>query len=224
MLEFGVTRPVRAKDDLRIVVAHRHRLVAEALERLLADLGLAVLGTACNRKSLLAALPDLVVDALMLDAELDPSGGTLALLEDVRAASPETSIVVLADEFNDGLALAAEEGDLDGLVLTSNAGVDLATTITQVAARHAVFPAGWLTRAHSAAATNPLAHLTPRQREVLHLLAQGLDNDLIAERLYISRNTVKAHVRTIYETLGVHNRVEAARTLAGVRAPGAAAR
>jgi LuxR family transcriptional regulator, maltose regulon positive regulatory protein len=42
-----------------------------------------------------------------------------------------------------------------------------------------------------------------------------MDNDQIAARLYISRNTVKFHVRTIYERLGVHNRVEAARVLAG---------
>jgi len=52
-----------------------------------------------------------------------------------------------------------------------------------------------------AAATNPLVQLSPRQREVLHLLSLGMDNDQIAERLYISRNTVKFHVRTIYGSI-----------------------
>ena len=50
---------------------------------------------------------------------------------------------------------------------------------------------------------------------MLELLSLGMDNDQIAARLYISRNTVKFHVRTIYGRLGVHNRVEAARVLAG---------
>jgi DNA-binding NarL/FixJ family response regulator len=57
--------------------------------------------------------------------------------------------------------------------------------------------------------------LSPRQREVLQLLSLGMDNDQIAARLCLSRNTVKFHVRTIYAHLGVHNRVEAARALAG---------
>jgi DNA-binding NarL/FixJ family response regulator len=71
-------------------------------------------------------------------------------------------------------------------------------------------------------ATSPLVLLSPRQREVLHLLSLGMDNDQIAERLYISRNTVKFHVRTIYGRLGVHNRVEAARVLAGAHVAPAA--
>ncbi len=206
-------------DDVRVVVAHRHRLVAEALQRLLADLGVVVLDTTCDREALLNALPDMVVDTLVLDPRLDRAGGTLALLEDVHAASPTTRIVVVAEALDDELALAAEEGGLDGLVLTSDSGAGLATAIRQVAAKHVVFPAGWLGHAQRSAAANPLAHLTARQREVLHLVAEGMDNHQIAARLYISRNTVKAHVRTIYQSLDVHNRVEAARVLSGASAP-----
>jgi DNA-binding NarL/FixJ family response regulator len=78
-----------------------------------------------------------------------------------------------------------------------------------------VFHAGWMRQIRQSADTSPLGQLSPRQREVLHLLSLGMDNDQIATRLYISRNTVKFHVRTIYGRLGVHNRVEAARVLAG---------
>jgi DNA-binding NarL/FixJ family response regulator len=59
--------------------------------------------------------------------------------------------------------------------------------------------------------------LSERQREVLELMALGLPNELIAERLFISKNTVKFHVAAIYARLGVHNRVEAAHALAAVR-------
>ena len=85
----------------------------------------------------------------------------------------------------------------------------------QVVAGHAVFPAGWLRQVKHSAEASPLGQLSPRQREVLQLLALGMDNDQIAARLYISRNTITFHVRTIYGRLGVHNRVEAARVLAG---------
>ena len=78
-----------------------------------------------------------------------------------------------------------------------------------------MFPAGWLRHVQQSAEASPLGQLSPRQREVLELLSLGMDNDQIAARLYISRNTVKFHVRTIYGRLGVHNRVEAARVLAG---------
>ena len=124
-------------------------------------------------------------------------------------------VVVVADAVDEALSVAARDGDLDGVVLASARGAELAAALAQVAAGHAVFPAGWLRQVRQSAASSPLAQLSPRQREVLELLSLGMDNDQIAARLYISRNTVKFHVRTIYRRLGVHNRVEAARVLAG---------
>jgi DNA-binding NarL/FixJ family response regulator len=202
-------------DALRIAIAHRHRLIADALHELVRGFGASVVAVACDRDMLLRALPDIVLDVLLLDAGLDPAGGTIALLEDVRAADTNARVIVLAERLDDALALLAEEGELEGLVLTSEAATDLAVALNQVARRHVVFPAGWLHHAHRAAVSNPLADLTARQREVLHLVGQGLDNDTIAQRLYVSPNTVKAHLRTIYRVLDVHNRVEAARALAG---------
>ena len=67
-------------------------------------------------------------------------------------------------------------------------------------------------------ARTALETLSSRQLEVLHLLAQGLPNELIAERLFISRNTVKFHVAAIYQRLGVTNRVQAAQALGTSRA------
>jgi len=152
---------------------------------------------------------------LVLDASFDPAAGPLVTLERIRAAAPEVRIVVLAAAPDEMLSIAAREGELDGVVYTSTAGVELAAAIAQVAAGHAVFPAGWLRQVKHVAVSNPLLALSPRQREVLQLLALGMDNQRIAAQLYISRNTVKFHIRTIYERLGVHNRVEAARVLAG---------
>jgi DNA-binding NarL/FixJ family response regulator len=207
---------------VRVVVAHQHELLAEALGRLLDDLGLLVAGSVCDPAALYEHLPQTEADVLLLDAGFDPVAGPLVVLDHIRGVAPNVRIVVLAQALDEMLSIAAREGEVDGVVLTGTAGVELVAAIAQVVAGHAVFPAGWLRQVQEAAATNPLVQLSPRQREVLHLLSLGMDNDQIAERLYISRNTVKFHVRTIYGRLGVHNRVEAARVLAGAPAAPAA--
>ncbi len=199
----------------RVVVAHRHELVAEALGRLLEHLGLEVAGAAGDLDALVGHLPEGSADVLVLDAGFDATAGPIVALQRIRELAPETRVVVLAESLDGMLGVLVREGDLDGVVLASDSGADLVAAIAQVVAGHSVFPAGWMRSARRVAAGTPLSQLSPRQREVLALLALGMDNDQIATRLYISRNTVKFHVRTIYERLGVHNRVEAARVLAG---------
>jgi two-component system response regulator DevR len=191
-------------------------MLAEALGRLLNDLGLTVVATTCDPDALVSQLAGGAADVLVLDSGFHPIGGPLATLERIRAAAPAVRVVVVADEVDEALSVAARDGDLDGVVLASARGAELVAAVTQVGAGHAVFPAGWLRQIRQSAQSSPLAQLSPRQREVLELIALGMDNDQIATRLYISRNTVKFHVRTIYRRLGVHNRVEAARVLVGV--------
>jgi DNA-binding NarL/FixJ family response regulator len=208
-------QPVRQQDhDVRVIVANQSLLLAEALGQLLDDLGLTVVATASDPETLLGRLAEGPVDVLVLDANFHAINGPLVTLERIRGAAPGLSVVVIADAVDEALSVAARDGDLDGVVLASAHGAELATAVAQVVAGHAVFPAGWLRQVREAAGASPLAQLSPRQREVLELLALGMDNDQIAARLYISRNTVKFHVRTIYGRLGVHNRVEAARVLA----------
>jgi DNA-binding NarL/FixJ family response regulator len=200
---------------VRVVIAHHSSLLAEALGRLLDDLGLDVAGSACDLQTLLGRLADASADALVLEAGFDPSSGAVGTLDRIRAVAPELHVVVIADALDEALSMAARDRDLDGVVLASAAGAELVAALGQVVGGHAVFPAGWLRHLQKTAEVSPLGQLSPRQREVLELLSLGMDNDQIAARLYISRNTVKFHVRTIYGRLGVHNRVEAARVLAG---------
>jgi DNA-binding NarL/FixJ family response regulator len=201
--------------DVRVVVAHQSSLLAEALGRLLDDLGVVVVASACDPRELLSRLADASADVLVLDSAFDAGGRPLRMLDRIRAVAPELHVVVIADALDEPLGMVAHDGDVDGVVLASAGGPELVAALVQVVAGHAVFPAGWLRRVGQAAEASPLGQLSPRQREVLELLSLGMDNDQIAARLYISRNTVKFHVRTIYGRLGVHNRVEAARVLAG---------
>jgi len=189
---------------------------AEGLGRLLEHAGVQVAGAACEHDALVELLVRASPDVLVLDSCFDPAAGTLARLQPLRAAAPGARIVVLAQRVDDRLRQAARESEVDGIVLTSCLGSELASAIAQVVAGHAVVPSGCLRPAAAhAVRDDPLAGLSRRQREVLELLALGLDNDEIGRRLYISRNTVKFHLRAIYERLGVRNRVTAARRLAG---------
>ena len=208
--------------DVRVVVANQSPLLAEALGRLLDDLGMTVVTTAWEPDALLSRLVEGPVDVLILDAGFHRVAGALVTLERIRATAPGVRVVVVADAVDEALSVAARDGELDGVVLASARGAELAAAVSQVAAGHSVFPAGWLRQVRESVESSPLALLSPRQREVLELLALGMDNDHIAARLYISRNTVKFHVRTIYRRLGVHNRVEAARVLSGAGAASAA--
>ena len=212
--------PVQAvrqqEHDVRIVVAHQSSLLAEALGRLLDDLGLVVVALGLRPQALLTRLADAAADALVLDAGFDPLGGSLGTLDRIRAVAPELHVVVIADALDEALSVAARDGDLDGVVLASAGGAELVAAVAQVGRRPRGVPrrlaapgpgsrptrARWGSSARASARSCSCSSL-------------GMDNDQIATRLYISRNTVKFHVRTIYGRLGVHNRVEAARVLAG---------
>jgi DNA-binding NarL/FixJ family response regulator len=109
------------------------------------------------------------------------------------------------------------ERHVDGLVLTSNTAEQIVGALTQVMAGQLVLPGGWRSLEPPEPSAGKLAELSGRQREILGLVAEGCSNDQIAAQLFISVNTVKFHVRTLYARLGIHNRVQAALLLADSR-------
>ena len=134
---------------MRIVVAHQSSLLAEALGRLLDDLGLFVVACACDPEALLTLIADAPLDAVVLDAGFDPIGGSLGMLDRIRALAPELHVVVVADALDEALSVAARDGDLDGVVLASAGGAELAAAVAQVVAGHAVFPPAGCARSAS---------------------------------------------------------------------------
>jgi two-component system, NarL family, nitrate/nitrite response regulator NarP len=102
---------------------------------------------------------------------------------------------------------------IEGLMLSNAAGRDIVACLDQVAHGQAVLPPGWQ-GALSAGRNDPLDALSARQMQVLVLLADGCSYEEIGARLFISLNTVKFHVRSIFLRLGVRNRMAAARMLA----------
>ncbi|HET8756423.1 MAG TPA: response regulator transcription factor [Solirubrobacteraceae bacterium] len=199
---------------MRLALAADEELMLEALERLFASAGLEVVARCTTAAEIARAVRTCGPDVVLIDTALADGGGIAEL---IRPIAGSTRIVLLASRVDCELARQTIDLALDGVVLKCAGAASVVAALGRIADGDAVFPAGWLAAARRAPA--PIDEtLSPRQRDVLELLAQGLPNDVIADRLYISRNTVKFHVAAIYQRLGVHNRVEAAHTLSQLRA------
>lgn len=210
----------KAATTFSVAVGERPALLLSALAALLRSGGLDVVSTATSPAALERCLRRDTPDVVLVDAALGGGEAPLAFVEGLRRASPRTAAVVLVDELTPALAHAGLDHEVAGVVLGSGDIEDIVVSLAQVAAGHSVFPAGWLAAVHQAESQSLFVQLSQRQLEVLELIAAGLDNARIAQRLNISRNTVKFHVRVIYERLGVTNRVQASLLLGEALASG----
>ncbi|MDX6657505.1 MAG: hypothetical protein QOH62_2298 [Solirubrobacteraceae bacterium] len=198
---------------VEVAVAHPQRLIAEGLACVVDIDGINVHAVHLEVDELLDDVGGHPPDVVVLDLSLVTPANPKLLLADIRAVAPGTRIILLADDLDRASVRAAHDGEIDGLILESSSIAEFVAAVRQVAAGQAVFPKGFLGAVHRADAGERTWRLSGRQREVLDLLAEGLPNESIAQRLFISTNTVRFHVREIYHRLGVHNRVQAARIL-----------
>jgi DNA-binding NarL/FixJ family response regulator len=208
----------RDPQDIRLLVAQPHELLLEGLQRLLEEAGLRVSDRCTCPAELERCLRSHAPEIALVDTDLAGGGDVRELVSTCRRSLPEARLVLLVPGIDPMLARETLELEVDGVVLKSASADDAVAALRRVVAGDAVYPAGWLAAAHRAEATTGC--LSGRQLEVLELIAQGLPNELIAERLYISPNTVKFHVAAIYQRLGVRNRVQAVHALADLRTAG----
>jgi DNA-binding NarL/FixJ family response regulator len=190
-------------------------LVAEALGRTVRDAGLHVVGCYGTLGPLLEKMRRCRPQVVIADADLrECAGGADGFLAQQRAAGPEAKLVVLAGDVDGPLARAVVAHGACAVILKSTPTVDALAVLQQVLHDRTSFPAAVLARLGEQREPETLSR---RQVEVLEQLALGRSNEEIAQRLFISVNTVKFHLHEIYERLGVHNRVEAAAVLAARR-------
>ena len=196
---------------IRVLLADDHAIVLEGLRALLdGEPDIKVAGWTTDGTEVLSLVQHLKPDVVVLDLELTTIKGTevLAALRD-RPAPPK---VLVLTAYNDGESLrSALDAGADGLALKTESPQQTLTAIRQVHAGQLVFPQAarrWI-EGRAAGAPGP-GDLTPREREVWTLVASGLTNPQIAERLGLSDNTVKFHVQHLFSKLGVKNRTEAA--------------
>jgi two-component system response regulator DesR len=198
--------------EIRVAVIDSRGLIADALAALIQSMkGFAVVGVfegAQELPAIAAGQPGLV----LVGVGGEPTAG-LDVARCVRHHALDAEVVVLADQLTPDLVKFVLDERLNGLILTDTRASDLAACLGRVARGHAVLPGNWQ-RVLAARGDDPVGSLSERQLEVLRLVAEGHSYEEIGTRLFISANTVKFHLRSVYLRLGVRNRVAAARVLA----------
>ncbi|MCQ4212324.1 MULTISPECIES: response regulator [Streptomyces] len=204
--------------QLRVVVADDQAAVREPLA---AVLGLAedieVVAAAADGTEVLAAVSGAAVDVVLMDLRMPVMDG----IEATRRLSeehPEVAVVVLTTFADDESILAALGAGARGY-LTKNAGrQDIVRALRAAAAGQSVLDREVQDRLLATVRTKPQASgtslpqdITPREREVLGLIGQGLPNRAIAEQLFISEATVKTHINNLFAKAGIRDRADAVR-------------
>ncbi|MBA4086148.1 response regulator [Janibacter terrae] len=204
----------------KVVLAEDSALLRDGIVRLLGSAGFDVAAACPDAESFLVAVDEHEPDLVVVDVRMPPtftSEGIVAALR-VRESHPETAVMVLSQYVEEQYAteLVASRSKGVGYLLKDR----VADTSDFIAALHDVAGGGTvldpevvtqlLTRARHA---DPLAALTPRERDVLDLMAQGRTNSAIGKALYISDGAVEKHVTSIFTKLdlppadGDHRRV-----------------
>jgi len=200
---------------IRLVIADDHVLVRQGIRAFLdTHADLAIVGEAENADSATQLCAELKPQVALVDLVMP--GGGIAATHDIRSASPGTQVILLTSFDDSRQILAAVQAGALSCLLKDVDADGLADAIRKAARGEAVLHprvAGYLLEAIRRGATpdeEPLATLSEREREVLALMAEGLSNQIIGEKLTISEKTVKTHVSNILAKLGVADRTQAA--------------
>lgn len=198
---------------IRVLLADDHAIVLEGLRALIDGEGdMTVVAATTDGAQVVPLVERLAPDVVVLDLELSGLKGTEILAALRERASPPRVLVLTA--YNDGESIrSALDAGADGLALKTEPPQQTLAAIRNVQAGQFVFPQAarrWLLGRAPGTAAGGADDLTPREREVWALVADGLSNLQIAERLGLSNNTVKFHVQHLFAKLGVKNRTEAA--------------
>jgi len=196
-----------------------HELVRRGIRDLLwAEDDLQVVGEASTAEEALERIPQTKPDVAVLDVRLgdDPSGRTgIEVCRDLRSNHPEIACVMLTSFADDEALFASIMAGAAGYVLKQIRGADLVGAIRRVARGESLLDpavtARVLERLRSPAAQDdPLAGLSPQERRILDLIAEGKTNRQIGEEMYLAEKTVKNYVSHLLAKLGMARRTEAA--------------
>jgi two-component system, NarL family, response regulator DevR len=200
---------------LRIAVVDDHEMFAESIARVLATQpDLEVVGVARTSAEGAALVEATRPDVAVLDYQLPDADGAEAAAR-LRAVSPETRVLILTGLADERLLTAAIDAGCAGFLTKDRAVDELVRAVRLVHAGDAYVPPGMLANLLPRLGRNYRGvgtDLTPREREVLELLALGLSNQAIAERLVLSVHTVRHHVQNVLAKLGAHSKLEAVAT------------
>jgi two-component system, NarL family, response regulator DevR len=200
---------------IRVFLLDDHEVVRHGLRALLESAGdIVVVGESGLAVEATARIPALHADVAVLDARL-PDGSGIEVCRAVRAVDPDVRALILTSYDDDEALFAAIMAGASGYVLKEIGGHDLVGAVRQVAAGNSLIDpsltARVLDRVRNGPATVPeLSDLTEQELKLLGLIAEGLTNRQIGERMFLAEKTVKNYVSSILSKLGLERRTQAA--------------
>ena len=202
-------------DRIRVLIADDHRLFREGVRALLTSLpGVEVIGEAATGDEVIAQAIRLRPDVILMDIQMPGLNGIEATRR-ILAGHPQVGIIVVTMYEDNDSVFAAMRAGARGYVLKGTDQGELMRAIEAVATGEALFGPAIARRlitffsAPRTATAQVFPELTEREREILNLIAQGLNNTDIAKRLFLSPKTVRNHVSNIFSKLQVADRAQA---------------
>ena len=195
---------------MRVVIADDSVLVREGVASILTRAGIDVTAQASSAEELLEQVDGQGPDVAIIDIRMPPTHTDegLRAAQEIRARHPEVGILILSQYVEVGMAtrLLAESPERLGYLLKDRviASEDFVRTLRRVAEGGSALDPQVVSRLlASAGGDGPLDTLTPREREVLELVAEGRSNQAIADELAIALRSAEKHVSTIFTKLGL---------------------
>lgn len=205
--------------NARVVVADDQSVVREGIVMLLGLLpGIEVVGSAKDGEEAVALVAELAPDVVLMDLRMPRCDGAEATRR-IRRDHPGTQVVVLTTFGDDDSLFLALRAGARGYLTKDAGGEEIVRAVHAVMSGEAGFSPSVQRRLleHVTAPPPPLAErplpdgLTPREAEVLVLIAEGLSNAEIARRLHVSQAAVKSHINNLFAKAGVRDRAQAVR-------------
>jgi len=209
---------------VKIMLVDDHEVVRMGLRTLLERReGFSVVAEAGDVAEAVAAASQARPDVIVMDVRL-PDGTGVEACREIRSDRPETKVIMLTSYADDEAVYGSIMAGASGYLLKQTRGQNLAEAIERVAAGESLLDPGItdkvLARMRQLAAgeTDELASLSPQERRILGLIAEGKTNKEIADEVFLSDKTVKNYVSSILSKLNLRGRSEAAAFIAGRRA------
>ncbi len=196
---------------IRILLADDHAVVRQGLKMFLSlDPELEVVGEAANGAEALEQVARLQPDVVLMDLKMPVMDGLTAIGR-IRAAHPETEVIAVTSVLEDTSIIEAVRAGAIGYLLKDTEADELCRAIKAAAAGQVqLSPQAAERLVREVRAPDSPEQLSPRELEVLRLIARGMSNREIAQTLIISEKTVKTHASSILSKLGLASRTQAA--------------
>ena len=198
---------------IRIVIIDDHEIVRRGISAILqGDHEFQVVGEAADGKEALRIVRETQPDVALVDVRLPEISG-IELCYRIQREAPQTQVLILTSYLDGNVVRECIRAGAKGYVLKDVVSTDLRRSIRELMRgespmdpRAARMMIHWLRDGPEASTPD---HFTLREIEILRLIAEGLTNREIGERVFLSENTVKTYIQGLYQKLNAHNRIEA---------------